>query len=388
VGESLIDSGIVRSQVVEMLQSLRGLSGVEAVTLLSFVSPRLYARRRSLFAIARQELRDRDIELILRITPAASNWPLSMQYLLFLWTLPIAWWIARSRRINVVHSRGYAAGLLAHWTSRKLGTRHLFDPRNFYPEEMVSSGRWNPGGATYLFWRRKEREIVAEAGYTIGVTPDYCKRYRSRGARRVRFVPSRTLTSDYTVYDSPDSPPRVVFVGEMEAYYYPPERIGRWFGMLKPHLPGARLVLHTRYAPDKVAAGLTKAGLEREEWSLSALAPTDLRKVIGRYTLALLPGREDGNWPVKYAEYLSAGVPVVIDDGLNDIIRDAVLENRLGIFVDPDDPVSFAAVRELHADLPAVRRRCRDYARRHLDISLSARQYHRLYRQLLSERRH
>jgi glycosyltransferase involved in cell wall biosynthesis len=81
--------------------------------------------------------------------------------------------------------------------------------------------------------------------------------------------------------------------------------------------------------------------------------------------------------PVKFAEYLACGVPVLISPGVGDCPR-IVERERVGFVFRPDSPLD-AILARVAADRDGYARRCQETARRLFDAG----RYHEIYRELL-----
>jgi len=89
-------------------------------------------------------------------------------------------------------------------------------------------------------------------------------------------------------------------------------------------------------------------------------------------------------WSVKIAEYLAAGIPILADRSMTGLPLIIILKHRLGFVADPRQLEDYAIVSEIIRDWEQWSDRCREYARRRLDIRSTARQHLRIYRQCLS----
>ncbi len=73
-----------------------------------------------------------------------------------------------------VHCRSYLPALIGLEMKRKFGTRLIFDMRGFWADERVDGKIWNLANPIYKliyqFFKRKEKELLKEADYTISLT--------------------------------------------------------------------------------------------------------------------------------------------------------------------------------------------------------------------------
>ena len=74
----------------------------------------------------------------------------------------------------IVHCRSYLPGMVGMWMKRKFGTRFIFDMRGFWADERVEGGLWNLKNPLfrliYRFFKKQEKQMLAQADYTISLT--------------------------------------------------------------------------------------------------------------------------------------------------------------------------------------------------------------------------
>jgi len=389
--ENVLDSGILYNQVRGMLHKMTRRSDVEYVRLLSFISPRLYLRRRSGYKHLKGELRDKGIDFKVRLMPAATRWHWSAIPLMILACLPSLLMNLLTGRINMLHARSYGAGLLAFIASRVTGVRMIFDPRGPFPEEMVVNGIWDKKGTTYRLWKWLEINLIIRSNAVIAVSPLMKKQHKDRGAAKVLFVPNRADNSLFCVRENPprrnDIAPVLLFTGEMDAVWNMPERVAGHFLCLKDVIPDLKLKLVTRRDPEFVQRGLEVAGVDNDDWLLEAAEPGEMPELIANSDFGLILGltryRTGPLWPVKLAEYLLMGVPLVVEHTADVQITRFVKRWNLGMVVNKDDPESYDRSLEILEHRREFSERCVKYAELKLDLTHTAHQYARLYRQLL-----
>jgi glycosyltransferase involved in cell wall biosynthesis len=85
--------------------------------------------------------------------------------------------------------------------------------------------------------------------------------------------------------------------------------------------------------------------------------------------------------PLKFAEYLSAGLPVLISEGVGDT-ETFVKTNNIGVIVKDNDYLqAHKKMKDLLSD-PEVHSRCRQLAEKEYDINISFNQYMNIYKNL------
>lgn len=401
--ENVLDSGILRSQVRDMLVGMRKLPGVEYVRLLSFISPRLWLRRRRGYRRLVGELKERGIDFRFRLMPAAQAWRWGGIPLFIAFNLPVLLSHLIRGRINIIHARSYAAGLLALCGSKLTCIRFVFDPRGMFPEEMVLNNVWREGGQTFRIWKALEKKIIRDCQAVVALTPRLKRYYLERGAVKAIFAPSRLNVEPFNAAARKvaDYQKNMLFIGEMDAVWNSPQRVAMHYKRLRMIIPELKLKLITRKDHRIIEQILDKEGLERGCWTLEASQPEEMPdrmagsgiglamafQPVGRTFLSAYSSADgqnpSGNWPMKYAEYLAAGVPVAVEREIGEHITRAVERWKLGVVLDENDPNSYSGVVEVIRNRSEYTGRCTRYARMKLSISHTATQYARLYRQLL-----
>jgi hypothetical protein len=152
----------------------------------------------------------------------------------------------------------------------------------------------------------------------------------------------------------------------------------RLFARIRERRPGARLALLIHEAAE--GRRLVRAAGIRDAIVLT-LSPEETRRTLPAFDAAFLL-REPSvvnrvASPVKFAEYLHAGLPVVLTEGIGDATG-WVEEHRLGVVLPGlDDPGNADRVVD---GLPAVSRpACRAFARERLTFDVTVPLYEKAY---------
>ncbi|MFC2149975.1 hypothetical protein ACFLQV_00580 [Calditrichota bacterium] len=394
-GENVLESGILYCQVREMLISMKEARLVEQVHLISFISIRLWFRKRTEYKIMQKELAAKGIGFSFPFSFSSQKWSWFSVPIAYCINLPILLRIVMKSGCNIIHSRSYMASYLAGKVSKITGIPYIFDPRGPYPEEMVANNRWRLSGKTYTTWKRIEQYISQTSSGVIGVTTQMRDDYKERGAKLSIFVPNRTNVSRFNANIAPSnetSDVTMIFNGELDTISYNPELIARIYSRFHMSTPNLKLQLLSRQHGDYVEKGLAKAGLESSQWTLASVNPGDMPNYLAKGHFGLVLGIDhEKRWdvfPVKFAEYLAAGLPVLLDRNCGHFLSAFVQKHGIGIVFDKDDDSSFLQLGDMLKDYEEISKTCRTIVRTKLDISRSAQQYARLYKQILGDRTH
>lgn len=391
--ENILRSGILYTQVIRMLENMRTYNGKMQIVLLSFMSPQLLWRERDCFRSLKRRLAGSDIRLIIlpMLIPASWNW--FFQTIILLWVIPVLI-VVKHFGCDIIHPRGYSAAGISLVISRLLGIPFLFDPRGPFPEEMVMNRRWKTSCLTFKLWKKTENRLIREAGSVIGVTPEFRDEYKNRGAARADFVPNRAdvkrfaeAVSAYRTsneFDKAQDQCELLFIGELHAVWNDPALVARHFATLSRLRSGSRLKLLTRADFRRVEGILRGHGIEPEQVIHKSGTPQEMSQLMQGARLGLIFRAVDvvSSWPVKMAEYLAAGIPLLVDRTMVGLPVDIVRKNNLGFLASPDRDDDYIPVKDIMNDWIRWSDRCIHYAQRRLDISSTSRQFLRIYRKV------
>jgi glycosyltransferase involved in cell wall biosynthesis len=306
--------------------------------------------------------------------------------------------IARREKIDVFHGRshvGAAIGALAKW---RTGARLIFDVRGFLAEEYVDSGNWREGGLLYRLTKAAERWLYRISDGFVVLTERARETLFPEGAaeRPVEVIPCCVDQERFTAAARCDRDSvraelgvagRLVFVyvGALGGYYLTSETAELLAAAREQDARVYALVL-TQSSPASIIGELTRLGFSNDDYRVLQVAPEEVPKYLRAADVALSLIRPSyarrSMSPTKFAEYLTAGLPVIATAGIGDL--DVQIEQaRVGVLLHSLDRVAYAgafrAVEELRRD-PELAERCRGEARKHYDLhTVGGERYRRLY---------
>ncbi|MEX1026538.1 MAG: glycosyltransferase [Candidatus Paceibacterota bacterium] len=314
----------------------------------------------------------------------------------------------RARGVTVLHPRSHVPGIavlvvkIVHPT-----IRIVFDADGLMPDERREARGWSERAVVYRALRWIEAKLVTRADAVVVRTPQTAEILRSRTYPRVpanRFyvIPNG---KDSTTFMPSSSSARmrvrrelgidpqaflVLYVGSIGPNYLPREMF-RFFVALRARRPNAHFLMITTddresLVRDAVRAGVPEAALTVTTRSHEAMPPLIAAADIG------LSFRQAGVsraavCPLKVAEYLLCGVPVVTNEGVGDL--DAVFQSGavgylLREFDDRSltDAVAYCVENCAGTGREAVRRGARRAGLAYFDLRRVQERYDRVYRSL------
>jgi O-antigen/teichoic acid export membrane protein/glycosyltransferase involved in cell wall biosynthesis len=311
--------------------------------------------------------------------------------------------IARRRRLALLHGRSDVGATIGALAKPFTGARLIFDIRGFLAEEYAEAGRWTPGGFVFRLVKAAERGLHRSADGVVVLTERARETLFPAGPLRGQPVEVIPCCVDRTRFDGPVPSERearrrqlgiadrlvLVYAGSLGGAHLARETAA-FLAAAREVDPRVYALVLTPESPAGMIDALEAAGLGPADYRVTAALPEEvphyLRAADGGLALVRPSFARRSMSPTKFAEYLAAGLPVVVTAGVGDLDAQ-VEERRVGMLLRRFDRdaylAAFRALKELRRD-PQLPIRCRDLARTRYDLhTVGAERYHRLYERLL-----
>lgn len=307
--------------------------------------------------------------------------------------------VARQVGADVVMPRSHIPAAIALAAASFLpAVRLIWDSDGLMPDERADFGGWSRDGVVYRAFLRLERAAVRRAERVMTRT----ERASALLAERSGVASDRFITvpngKDMTEF-SPGTPleraqarhelgateeaPLLTHVGSLGPQYQPQEML-ELFTLIRARLPGARLLLLTA-AASQARALFLQSSLPPEAVIVRTVAPSAvpglLRACDGGIALRRPSLSQQAVSPIKIAEYLLCGVPVLANRGVGDL--DVHLaDSDAASLADDLSPASLQRVasefvERLWPQRESVRLRCRALGERRYSLEACADGYAR-----------
>jgi glycosyltransferase involved in cell wall biosynthesis len=340
-----------QSQVIPYLQGLSKQG--HAITILSFEKPGRFEKGKS------------HIESLLQ--PYGIEWQ-PVSYTKSPPVLSTIWDVYRMRtrafalhaknNFSLVHCRSYIAALVGLAFKRKKGIPFIFDMRGFYADERVDGGLWELSSPLYKrvydFFKKKEREFLTEADYTISLTA---------AAKNIihgwNYIPNQPIPievipccADLDKF-SPANVDRLKkaelqnklgikegqfvlsYLGSVGTWYMLDEMLD-FFSVLLEHKPEAKFLFITNEPKELILNKAVLKNIATDRFIISAVAhaevPTWLS--LSDYSIFFIKPvfSKQASSPVKQGELMGMGIPHICNTGVGDV-DDILANSSAGIVV-------------------------------------------------------
>ncbi len=321
-----------------------------------------------------------------------------------------AYRLCRREKMEIIHCRSYRPAMIGGLL-KKLGCgRFLFDMRGFLIDEQVMLGRWKEGGLLYRSARLLERWLLLNADAIITNSSVFTQKvlqfqYMAKAGREKRIfaIPNCTDTERFTVDEETRRVYRakmgweertvLAFAGEARAWE---EFAGifTFFKAFQKRVPNAFLAFFAYGDLDWLREQAQSAGMNEEAYFIQTLPPAEMPQALAACDAGILFRKRNAFTqevvsPLKFAEYLASGLPVLVSPKVGDT-AEVVERHGVGVVVDPEKPETMgSAVTGLMELLGQadIRQRCHAAAEEELSLGYAVKQYLRAYEYALREKK-
>ena len=318
--------------------------------------------------------------------------------------------LARRFQIDVLHARGHMPMAMALLAQRWCNVRLVFDIRGLLAEEYEEAGVWKKNSPQFRAVQAIERAGLRQSDQIIVLTRrlrDSLVERQLASADQIEVIPccvefarfhysenngqlssneSRTDAQDLTKGSKTMERFEVVSAGSVTGLYLLKE-MGLFFLALKQQRPDAFFRILTMSSAEEAAATLKGVGLDPQDFSISAVKPSEVPTYLRRARLGLSFRKATYSQlaasPTKIAEYLAAGLPVVCNAGIGDT-EELLASAQVGVILrgfDEKSLVQAASDALALADDTDVKARCVETAYQYFDlVKVGGAGYRNVYR--------
>lgn len=306
--------------------------------------------------------------------------------------------LLKSNRIDAVHARGYIPMLIAYILKKIAGAKVIFDMRGFWAEEKVDARAWKKGGVIYRIVKRMESAFLSNADEIVVLT-SAAKKYilgKKYPKVHVSAIPCcadlnifKRLRDERAGHDRNISGNPVVLYAGSLGTFYSLDKVLDFFLSLKTRNPSAFLRVISHYPKESMEAACFSRNIKKTWYRLEALDHKDMPKAFSEADLSVIfynrPLSGIGCSPIKLAESLACGIPVVINAGIGDC-DDIVEHNNVGVVIKDFSQEEYKRAShkmlELVSQKESTALRCAEVAKKMFSLDAGIAAYQNIYERL------
>jgi glycosyltransferase involved in cell wall biosynthesis len=306
-------------------------------------------------------------------------------------------------RIEMVHARSHIAATIAMALKKRSPLKMIFDVRGLMAEEYVDANHWREGGVPYRLTKTMERRALQAADAVVTLTERVWPVIKGWEGLRDREVIHEVVPccADLELFRFSEEKRAqakqrlnlrdqlvLVYSGSVGGWYLA-DKMADFFVELTRNHPHAHFLWLTGGSSSLIEGLMSERGLSANQFTVCAVRPLDMPMYLSAADVGIAfykPALSRlATSPVKLAEYLACGLPVVINAGVGD--SDTLISTeRVGAVVRRFDETEY---REVLSTIEAMmsgeaRQRARKVAEQFFDVRrVGVERYARLYERLL-----
>lgn len=392
---------LVQSQVIPYIKELTKM-GVTYV-LLTFERPYLHKGRKGYktkIQFLKKELKSSGIKwyyLKYHKRPPV----LSTLYDIFQGII-ISFYIVLKYKINIIHARSAVSGCIAYLVAVLTKRRFLLDERGVMAEEFADAGIWKRGFPVYKITKFVESYLIKKADSLVVLTENIknvllYSGYIDGVNSEITVIPccvdlnrfNGIYTLDRHIGDNVGDKFIFLYMGSLGTWYMIEEMLD-FFIIAKKIINNAHFYVLTNSNTMVVNEVAIKKNLDFKEMVVTNVEFNQVPRYLAMATVGIFFIKplfsKKSSCPIKFAEYLAAGVPVVVNSGIGDIDR-IVEDNKIGVLVDRFDADCYEkaldSLLNLLKDKDTLRNRCINTAKKNFSLQLGVERYYKIYKRLI-----
>ena len=311
--------------------------------------------------------------------------------------------LVRQNRIEMVHARSHIAATIAMALKKRAPLKMIFDVRGLMAEEYVDANHWREGGIPYRLTKVTERRALQAADGVVTLTEKIWQVIKDWEGLRDREVIHEVIPccADLELFHFSEEERAqakaklnlqdrfvIVYSGSVGGWYLA-DKMADFFVELARIRPNSYFLWLTMGPRSLVEKLMSERGLNTDQFTVCAARPLDVPMYLSAADMGIAFYKPTfsrlATSPVKLAEYLACGLPVVINAGVGD--SDTLISaERVGVVVRRFDETEYREVLSAIGGMVCTeaRQRARKVAEQFFDVRrVGVERYARLYERLL-----
>jgi glycosyltransferase involved in cell wall biosynthesis len=311
--------------------------------------------------------------------------------------------LVRQNRIEMVHARSHIAATIAMALKKHSPLKMIFDVRGLMADDYVDANHWREGGIPYRLTKTMERRALQASDGVVTLTERVWPVIKDWEGLRDREVIHEVIPccADLELFrfseeERAQAKERLnlqdrfvlVYSGSVGGWYLA-DKMADFFVELARMRPNSHFLWLTGGPGSLIEKLMSERGLNADQFTVCDVRPLDVPMYLAAADVGIAFYKSAlsrlATSPVKLAEYLACGLPVVINAGVGD--SDTLISaERVGAVVQCFDETEY---REVLSTIEVMmcteaRQRARKVAEQFFDVRrVGVERYARLYERLL-----
>ncbi len=244
---------------------------------------------------------------------------------------------------DLVHCRSYISALVGLHLKKKYGVKFLFDMRGLWADERVDGGLWNLSNPLYKmiysFFKKKERQFLQHADYTISLTENAKQEILSWNGMHsvpIQVIPCCADIEHFNAENISEQnktqlqqklniqPNHTVigYLGSLGTWYMLDEMLA-WFKVFLEYEKNAVFLFVTPDSPEPVYEKAKNLNIETDKIIVQEAKREQVPLYLSLMHASLFfikpTYSKKGTSPTKQGELMGMNIPIVCNTGIGDV---------------------------------------------------------------------
>ena len=305
-----------------------------------------------------------------------------------------AFYIIRTDSIKIVHCRGLIPALIAYLPVKVLRKKLFFDTRGLLADKYSSGGIIKHDGLIYRTIKNIEKFLLGRCDYFTLETHRHSQiidRCWPAMSDKQEVIPCCIDTEFFKAKSIPaqnsGSSVAIVYLGKTGTWHKTKEMFD-FFKIMEKELPGSSFLFLTTEAISEIVRLAIAAGLNLQKLRVINPKREDIPALIREANAGIFFINSDRGYNsshIKFGEYLSCGLPVIVNEGIGDT-ADIIRREKVGVIIDrfseSEYKLSIGKLKKILAQGDNLRIRCSTVAKKYFSLEAGVEKYLNIYRRL------
>jgi glycosyltransferase involved in cell wall biosynthesis len=317
--------------------------------------------------------------------------------------------LIKTKNINLIHSRSYPASIIAQKLGKKFSIPFIFDMRGFWADERIDGNIWSlkkpHQRLLYNYFKRKEKQLLRESAQVISLTQaakDYITTTFNKNVSsdKITVIPCCADLNHFNLENSNqdklvirkslDVLPQqnmIIYLGSIGTWYLLSEMIDIFKYNLKDK-PDSVFLIVTQNDHALAIDLLQQKNIKPENYRIKKATRDEVPKYIHAADAALYfikPAfSKMASSPVKLAELMGCGLPVIANAGIGDVDIHAKQNDQLILVNELSEKGYTKALKQL-AELEPNPVQNRKFALENYSLEMGIEHYSKVYKKILNK---
>lgn len=312
-----------------------------------------------------------------------------------------------TEKVDIIHARATVPAAIGYILKKITKKKFIFDLRGLMAEEYVDGKIWKRNSMLYNLTSYWEKKFILASDSLVVLTNNIEKflltsNYLPKKPKDINTIPCCVDNKRFCGYLASDSKELLevknkvkgkfvfLYIGSLGTWYLL-EKMVNFFLAAKKIIDNAHFLLLTRQDKALVKDSYLKNILKEKDITVDSVEFSMIPYYIALADAGLFFIKpvfsKRSSCPIKFAEYLSCGIPIVTNYGIGDC--DEIIEKyNLGVlikdFQEEDYTNNLKKLSELIREGPALKERCRRAAKELFSLEEGINKYFNIYNKVLN----